>query len=308
MRADITAIIPTYNRAFSTCRAIESILAQTLPVTEIIVVDDSSTDDTIQTIQSNFGERVRIVRHTQNCGASAARNTGYLSANTEYVAFLDSDDIWLPNKIESQMNFIRTYNLDASCTNVLITYDDGKTKKSIKRPYPDILTLSEITYGCYLSPGSTMIVKRKMLEQAGGYDVDYKRYEDWDLLLKLLYCGGRLGYMQQDLAQIYADHDFSYEDALSSLKRIKERHEDKIRVIDKTMLKTFHSGLYFNEAATLIHAKDFGRGIMGLMKSLWIKPTDNWIWRNIFMPAILQKIGIGLTGADKASLATKNLA
>ena len=93
----ISALIPTYNRRKFVPRAIESILAQTVPVDEIIVVDDGSTDGTAEEIGSRFGERVRVIRQ-ENQGVSAARRRGVLEANGEWIAFLDSDDEWTTDR------------------------------------------------------------------------------------------------------------------------------------------------------------------------------------------------------------------
>lgn len=291
MPADVTAIIPTYNRADATCRAIESILSQSLPVSEIIVVDDASTDNTAKDIHNAFGDRVRIITHNQNSGASAARNTGFMAAQSTYVAFLDSDDIWMPQKIELQTEFTKENDLDASCTNVEITYGDAAQSKPVEREYPKILGMNEIAYGCYTSPGSTLMIKKDALQRIGGYDTAYRRYEDWDLLLKLVSGQYRLGYLQADLALIFADHSFSYTGAISSLKQIETAYKTPISGMNSAIKNSFYSGVYFNMGATYMHAKNYGRGLYFLARSLMAKPFNNWLWKTIFFPAILIRIG-----------------
>jgi glycosyltransferase involved in cell wall biosynthesis len=93
----VSALIPTYNRRTHIFRAIESILAQTVPVDEIIIVDDGSTDGTAEAIRSRYGSRVSLVKQ-ENMGVSAARKRAIEEARTEWVAFLDSDDEWLPER------------------------------------------------------------------------------------------------------------------------------------------------------------------------------------------------------------------
>jgi glycosyltransferase involved in cell wall biosynthesis len=93
----VSAVIPTYNRRKYVGRAIESVLSQTLPVGEILVIDDGSTDGTAENLQAAFGERLRIIRQ-ENCGVSAARRLGVLEAQGEWIAFLDSDDEWTPDR------------------------------------------------------------------------------------------------------------------------------------------------------------------------------------------------------------------
>ncbi|GAH74960.1 unnamed protein product, partial [marine sediment metagenome] len=99
----VSVIIPTYNRAYLIGRAIQSVLNQTYQDFEIIVVDDGSTDDTEEIVRSFKDKRIGYVRHEKNKGAAAARNTGIKAAKSEYIAFQDSDDEWLPEKLEKQM-------------------------------------------------------------------------------------------------------------------------------------------------------------------------------------------------------------
>lgn len=93
----VSAVIPTYNRRTQVQRAIESVLSQTVPVDEILIVDDGSTDGTSGEISNRFGERVRLI-HQENQGVSSARHRGIAESTGEWIAFLDSDDEWLPNR------------------------------------------------------------------------------------------------------------------------------------------------------------------------------------------------------------------
>jgi len=98
----VSVVVPAYNRERLILHALNSVLAQTFADFEILAVDDGSTDGTIQAIQSCTDPRIRCLRHEKNRGAAAARNTGIQAARGEYVAFLDSDDEWLPHKLERQ--------------------------------------------------------------------------------------------------------------------------------------------------------------------------------------------------------------
>ncbi len=101
----ITAIIPVYNRAPVVASAIDSILGQEVPAgwsVEVLVVDDDSTDDLMATLRP-YGKRISCVRRSRNAGAAAARNLGVSAATTEFIAFLDSDDVWLPKNLAAQI-------------------------------------------------------------------------------------------------------------------------------------------------------------------------------------------------------------
>ena len=102
----VSVVIPAYRRDDVLGRAIDSALAQTVDV-EVLVVDDGSEDDTAAVVAA-YGDRVRYLVHDRNRGVSAARNTGVAAANGEYVAFLDSDDEWLPRKLAAQLDRIES--------------------------------------------------------------------------------------------------------------------------------------------------------------------------------------------------------
>src|SRR5258706_1971108 len=112
----ISAVIPTYNRSQVLKRAIESVIAQTRPVDEIVVVDDGSTDETASTVAA-FGDQVRYI-HQHNQGISGARNTAIRAASGDWIALLDDDDEWLPEKVRKQEEAI------ASCPDAVLVYSN----------------------------------------------------------------------------------------------------------------------------------------------------------------------------------------
>src|SRR5262245_51722410 len=103
MPPKVTVVIPVFNRAQAVQRAVASVLAQTCQDFEIIVVDDGSTDSTPAVVAALSDPRLTLIRHERNRGGSAARNTGYRAGSAPFVAFLDSDDEWLPTKLERQL-------------------------------------------------------------------------------------------------------------------------------------------------------------------------------------------------------------
>src|SRR3569833_81721 len=105
----VSVVIPAWNAQACLSRAIRSVLAQTLPPFEILVVDDGSTDATPSLVRQ-FGSPVRLI-HQGHAGAAAARNTGIAAASGEYIAFLDADDEWLPRKLQRQMSLHRDHEL-----------------------------------------------------------------------------------------------------------------------------------------------------------------------------------------------------
>ena len=129
----ISVVIPCYNAAAFLRATIESILGQTQPVLEVIVVDDGSTDDSAN-IAESFGPPVRVIRQP-NQGESAARNRGIEAAGGEWVAFLDADDLWLPTKIELQAEAIRSAPADVVCvTGDFLLFGEGQEERLCSLP------------------------------------------------------------------------------------------------------------------------------------------------------------------------------
>jgi glycosyltransferase involved in cell wall biosynthesis len=182
----ISAIIPTYNYGRFLREAIDSVLAQTYPVLELIVVDDGSTDDTPQ-ILASYGDRVRAIFQT-NGGVGVARNRGIAQARGEYVAFLDSDDVWLSRKLEKE---IALFDADPDLGLVhsgAETFDNsGKTlvvSLSGMEGWigPELLRLDQTVIA---APGSGTIVPKRIAEEIGGFDPELQPSEDWDFCYRI---------------------------------------------------------------------------------------------------------------------------
>ena len=124
----VSAIIPTYNRAHLVTEAIDSVLAQTYPHIEVIVVDDGSTDDTMARL-APYGSRIRVIRQ-ENAGPAAARNKGIAASSGGLVAFLDSDDLWLPAKIERQVRLLQKAGTSIPCClcNINMRWEPKRTR------------------------------------------------------------------------------------------------------------------------------------------------------------------------------------
>ena len=134
MSPKVSIIIPTYNRADVITRALNSVLAQTETNYEVIIVDDASTDETKQIIESYLDPRIRYLRHDKNKYAAAARNTGMEKATGQYIAFLDSDDEWVPTKLHAQLQIMDSRDDSWGCIySGARIYKKSKKKKSITK-------------------------------------------------------------------------------------------------------------------------------------------------------------------------------
>jgi glycosyltransferase involved in cell wall biosynthesis len=182
--AQVGVIIPTFNRGRKVARAVCSVLFQTLVDHEIIVVDDGSTDDT-QAVLAPLQSHIKIIPHPGNLGVSAARNTGIRATAAPLIAFLDSDDYWLPEKLAVQVRFFREHPEAVACQTEERWVRRGlraNPKKKHLKPSGDIFEPSLKL--CLVSPSAAM-VKRSLLEEVGLFDEALPVCEDYDLWLRI---------------------------------------------------------------------------------------------------------------------------
>jgi len=192
----VTALIPTYNRLAQVSRAIDSVLAQTYPVSEVIVVDDGSTDGTADLVEQNYGSRVRVFRQP-NAGVSAARNHGIREARGEWIGFLDSDDWWHPEKIKRQFAAIESNGSEPGVCFTDNLYS-GNPEMTFSRfdevgfdHAPPIGVVDDmalpILEGREPFFTSSFLIRRALLDEIGGFDETLAIREDTDLAFRLCF-------------------------------------------------------------------------------------------------------------------------
>jgi glycosyltransferase involved in cell wall biosynthesis len=178
-----TVVIPTYNRCDVVRRALDSIFAQTWQPDEVIVVDDGSTDETGALVQREYPEVIYI--RQANAGVSAARNRGIAEASSEWIAFLDSDDEWKPDKLERQLDALRLHPSLHICHTNEIWIRNGKRVNEGKRHAKSGGWIFERCLPlCAISPSSA-ILRRALLEEFGGFDESLPVCEDYDMWLRI---------------------------------------------------------------------------------------------------------------------------
>lgn len=182
----VSVVIPAFRRAETVRRAVESVLSQTVADLEVIVVDDGSRDGTEQIITEIEDERVGLIVHETNRGGNAARQTGIDAARGTWVAFLDSDDIWLPLKLEKQLARLEEagerYGFCYTWYDVAL--GDGSFLPS-REVYVEGIHCPEVLTGHSVGTFSTMMVSRAVLEQVGGVDQSLPACQDWDLVIRI---------------------------------------------------------------------------------------------------------------------------
>jgi glycosyltransferase involved in cell wall biosynthesis len=229
---NVSLIIPSYNRSKTLRRALRSIEAQTLKPDEVIVIDDGSTDDTRRVIKKEFP--FVIYSFQENKGVSSARNHGIRKSRCEWLAFLDSDDEWLPGKLEKQVELIRKYSDMKVCHAEEVWIRDGKRVNAMKKHrkkggwiFRHCLPL------CAMSPSSIMI-HRSVFAQTGLFDEELPACEDYDLWLRITSRFPVL-FAEEPLINKYGGHDDQLSRKYWGMDRF--RIQALIKIIDSGNLK-----------------------------------------------------------------------
>ncbi len=183
----VSVVIPTYNYGRYICETIESALGQTYSPIEIIVVDDGSTDDTRERL-TGYGDRVRYI-HQRNRGPAAARNTGIQAARGEFVALLDSDDLWLPDKLERQVTVgVHQPNIGVVATEGFAIDETGRRLDYVaeccsRDGFCELTARDLLEFGAF-SPSSVLAHKGALLA-GGGFDEGLKGPEDMEMWVRI---------------------------------------------------------------------------------------------------------------------------
>lgn len=208
MDANVSIIVPTYNRRDVIPRAIKSILRQTYSAYEILVVDDGSTDDTAAVINEMEDSRIRYIALKENKGAAHARNIGIQEAKCDYIAFLDSDDEWMPRKLELQMkkmlNLSEEYGLTYCRMGGMCR--DGKNRYTCPAPECPKGILEGDMFKVLLLQNvigtPTVLARKACIEQAGGFKENLRCLEDWELFLRISR-NWRIGFVDKLLVEVH---------------------------------------------------------------------------------------------------------
>jgi glycosyltransferase involved in cell wall biosynthesis len=273
-KVELSVIIPTYNRAYIISRAIESVLNQTYKDFEILVVDDGSKDNSEAVIKSILDDRIKYIRHEKNKGPAAARNTGIMASKGKYIAFLDSDDEWLPEKLEKQMMAFAVASPQVGIVYVGLLNVVGNMKTH--RP-PNYVSWREgnLYYELLIDPiivfPSTAMIRRDCFAKVGMFDENLFAGEDWDLWIRIAKYY-HFKFIDEVLAirTVISDSiTASNRDHRNSSVRemILTKHSDDIKR-DKRIL----SGYYVKTGHCYCHEKQLARGRQYFLRAAMTYP------------------------------------
>ena len=252
---NISVIIPTYNRATTLERAILSVLDQTFSAREVIVVDDASTDNTSDILEK-YSDRIKIIINESNRGVSFARNAGIQVARGDWIAFLDSDDIWLPEKLERQKGFHEAHPtvLISQCDEIWIR-NGVRVNPMSKHKKLDGWIFEACIPLCIVSP-SAVIIHKRIFKHIGLFDVNLLACEDYDLWLRIA-PHYEIGLLDEKLVTRYGGHEDQLSRKFWGMDRFRitamEKHMDSD--IDPAWKKTLLEELQFKCGVVAAGAK-----------------------------------------------------
>jgi glycosyltransferase involved in cell wall biosynthesis len=277
----VSVIIPAFNAAAIIERTIRSVTAQTYPELEILVVNDGSTDETGSVVRDLSAEDDRIELLTQeNQGVSAARNLGIQHSSGEFVAPLDADDIWMPEKTEKQVEVFRT---SPASVGVVYTYSE----RIFEDGRPSIYSASQeegyvffaLLLGNFLQNASTPLIRRRCLDDVGTYSLDYRAAnaqgcEDWDIYLRLaeryeyrVVCEYLTGYWQST-GSMSADWRLMDRSYRLMMDGVRKRHPD----IPGYVLRWSRSNYFVYLAQRAAHASEVRSSLQSVLRAVVLDP------------------------------------
>lgn len=270
----VSVIIPNYNYAKYIAKTIDSVLAQTYENIEIIVVDDGSKDKSIEVLKK-YGEKITIIEQ-KNQGVSLARNNGAEKSTGEYIAFLDADDIWLPEKLERQMQkFFEDEEIGlVHCSMTYIDPNDevcGQINEGMEGNVAH--EFLRFTKGVVIGAGSTGIVPRKVFEEIGGFDHRLSTAADWDFSYRIA-TKYKIGFIRQPLV-LYRLHNSNMHSNIKLMEHDMMLGFEKAFANGTSIDKNeCYGNLHKTLAGSYFYAKQYSAFIRHTIKSIWNKPSN----------------------------------
>jgi glycosyltransferase involved in cell wall biosynthesis len=226
----VSVVIPTYKTVDCIAETLDSVFAQSITAIEVIVVNDNDPETSrLEQVLAPYRDRIVYIRHSGNQGASAARNTGIRAATKEWVALLDSDDLWLPHFLEKQLQYLRDNpEFDLVYGNAELFGPRAEYRRFMdKNPSHGEVTFESLVEERCIVLTSSVVGRRSAFIEAGLFDPSFCRSEDFDLWLRMTLKGYRIGYHDEVVLRyrarfgsLSADAEDMYSAAMNVLHRI----------------------------------------------------------------------------------------
>ncbi len=265
----VSVIIPTYKRPKKLVRAVKSVRNQTYDNIEIIVVNDDPESDISDVLPED--ENIKLINHEVNKGGAGARNTGIDNAEGKYIAFLDDDDYFLPEKIEKELELIES--LDDDWIGVYSWKYRFKEGGEIRGPNKEgNLYYSVFTIETELEMGGVLFLKADVLKNIGGWDETFRRHQDWDLLIRLFKVG-KIKVLKEPLwVGTRGNPPSRAEDAEENVLHFLNKFEDEINNMPRKKRRKTLGAHYLYIIPPYMEEGNFRKGFELLKKHLKFVP------------------------------------
>ena len=275
----VSVVIPTYNRLDLLSNAIASVLSQTFQDFEIIVIDDASRESVEPLITKFADSRIRLLRRPTNGGEAAARNTGLAIAKSEFIAFLDDDDEWMPEKLAQQVNLLQSSPENVAAVYTAFQWFNWPARDLVgtrHSPSTNGNFNSKLLTRNVVGTPSTVMVRRNCLEKVGHFDSGIAYGVDHDLWMRIA-VDHKFHYMPEYLVKCHI-HDNRL---TNNLDILIQGQKDMLRKYPplKSEFKLYHSRRCLSLGEKLCLKRDIKRGRKLLLSSVQFKPTN---WRSYF--------------------------
>jgi glycosyltransferase involved in cell wall biosynthesis len=293
MPKSVSVVIPTYNYGRFITDAIRSVLDQTRPPAEIIVVDDGSTDET-RAVVNSFADEVRYI-HQNNAGICAARNRGVSESTSELIAFLDADDIWEPTNLEKQVSRFEGDESIGLVHCAMREFDDetGETTRFHLEGGEDGVADNLLLWEgpVIAGPGGGVTVSRKAFDQVGGFDTRMKVGEDWDFCYRVARLF-KVAFVAEPLIN-YRNHKAASHRNVDNMERGMLLFYEKAFATDDPEILKLRRRAYGNfhkvMAGSYFHSGRIGKFCAHASKSIWMRPRN----LEYFLRYPMRKLGPG---------------
>ncbi|HCU0192424.1 glycosyltransferase family 2 protein [Proteus mirabilis] len=297
MLPSVSVIIPTHNRPDLLKKAISSVLEQTYDVNEIIVVDDTDSIQTEKTIKEFNISKIKYFYNSTGKGACSSRNLGAKKASSEFIAFLDDDDLWVKDKLKEQM--LLSHNHSAIFTRLCINYEGTNLKYSTRGKVPKN-PLKEICLENFIGGTISCMISREIFLSLGGFDERFPAREEYDLWIRIISNNYKIAIVEKPLA--IANRTLNKRERISSnisnyelaINLLNEKHKDLIDNILTNKEKLYRKSLQYNFLAAQAVSISLKKvSFKYYLKSFIIKPNPKTLtlaFLSIISPNIVIKL------------------
>ncbi len=268
----VSIILPFFNRAHTLHRCLTSIQAQTFQDWELIAVDDASTDGSAAVLTEACDARIRLIRHERNRGPGAARNTALAAAKGDFIALIDSDDEWMPGKLQAQIGKLRAGECDlCGCEYLLV---DEKGERRVSLPPPPSSWREVLHTRCELGNGTTLVVARRVVDEIGGFDEALRLYEDWDWVLRMVQ-RFRYDVVREPLARIHFSGLRSARNFADGAEHFLRKHDAELATGGEEYRRRLRAKHFEFVAASAFENREYLLGCRYLLRSFAECPRQN---------------------------------